>query len=489
MFGERERAAVLDSFDVASLDGDPELDRIVKFAARLCDAPFALVNLVGPEMQTFLAREGLDAKGSPTVPTSFCFHTMKAARHTVVSNATDDARFSANSFVTGDPHIRFYAGYPLISHEGAPLGALCVLAPEPREAGLTDFQREGLSVLAQAAMRRLESNRAGRAATTRETEIARTMREIADLLPAIVWSADGEGNFDYYNSRWMEVTGVAGPGSLDDWRTVIHDDDVEAVLAAWRRSVAACEPFECEYRLRNADGDWRWTLSRAIPQTASDGAVRRWYGALIDVDEGHRRSEGRDLLARELSHRIKNIFAVVASLISLRVNKHPDAREFASELIAAIRALGRAHDFVRPLEGEKGDSLHGLLAELMAPYQDESGERVRIRGGDCEIGPRAAMPLALVFHELATNAAKYGALSAERGAIEIALDCPDGNDTARVHWRERGGPEVAEPGEEGFGSRLIRMAVEGQLSGRLERRFAREGLEVDLALKSSTIRS
>ncbi|MGN3974911.1 PAS domain-containing protein [Tsuneonella sp. SYSU-LHT278] len=486
--GGSERVGVLASLDADSLNDDPELKRIVQFAARLCDAPFALVNIVGPDTQSFIAREGIEAQRSPTVPSSFCVHTMQGASRTIVPNATEDARFADNSFVTGEPHIRFYAGQPLYSREGTPLGALCVLDPNPRAEGLSAFQEEGLAVLAQAAMRRLESHRAGREAIARELESARAMREIADLLPAIIWSADSEGRFDYFNSRWREVTGTEEPRHTDDWRPAVHPDDSERVFGDWDESYKAGQVFESEYRLKQADGSFRWTLSRALAMRGPDGAVRRWYGTLTDIDASHRISESRDLLARELSHRIKNIFAVVAGLVSIRARRHDAAREFADELIDAIRALGRAHDFVRPVEGAKGDSLRGLLTELMAPYSD-GNERIAIGGKDCSIGPRAATPLALIFHELATNSAKYGALSVAGGRVSIEIDCPEGDGEAGITWREKGGPPSSGPGAEGFGSRLVQMSIEGQLGGRMERRFLPAGLEVDLTIPVSSIRS
>jgi two-component sensor histidine kinase len=359
----------------------------------------------------------------------------------------------------------------------------------PRAEGLTPTQRNGLTVLAQATMRRLQSRRLRLESKDEANERARHMREIADLVPAVVWSADAQGRFDYFNSRWVAMTGREPPVTVADWRPALHGDDVGRTLATWRKSFDAGTPFECQYRLKQGDDSWRWVLARALPVLGPDGSVVRWYGTLTDIDEGERLSQNRDLLARELSHRIKNIFAVVSGLIGLRARRHPGTQALAEELVGAIRALGRAHDFVRPLEGEKGDSLRGLLAELMAPYQDAEGTRVRIEGGDCEIGPHSATPLALVFHELATNSAKYGAFSVEGGEVEITIDCPGEEDVARIHWRERGGPEVGEPDADGFGSRLISMSVERQLSGRLTRRFEPAGIELDLEFKSSVIRT
>ena len=484
---EGDRARVLAAYGLDALQDDPELSAIVQFAARLCDAPVALVSMVESERQRFIARVGLDAAETPRSQ-SFCAHAMLGSEPMVVTDATGDPRFSDNDPVTGAPHIRFYAGAPLVCSEGVPLGALCVIGDKPRPEGLTELQREGLEVLAQAAMCRLNSHRRDLATSARATESARAMREIADLVPGIVWSADDQGNFDYFNRRWELATGAPKPSSVSEWRELVHADDADRTFAAWQASFAGGQPFESEYRLKQADGTWRWTLARALPMHDREGRVARWYGTLTDIDEGHRRSESRDLLARELSHRIKNIFAVVAGLVTLRARRVPEASDFAKELIDTIQALGRAHDFVRPMEGIKGDSLCGLLKELMAPYADGNG-RIAITGDDCVIGPRAATPLALTFHELATNSAKYGALSVAGGSVAISIDCPTSGQTAHITWRERGGPSAQHPAEEGFGSRLVRSSIEGQLGGHLERRFAEGGLEVDLAIPRGAIKS
>ena len=487
MCGEDARVTVIGSYGVDEIVDDAELAAITRFAAELAGCPIALVSLVERERQRFLARKGLDVGETPR-SLSFCAHAMLGSEPMEVPDATLDARFADNELVTGELGIRFYAGSPLVSSDGAPLGALCVIDTVPRPGGLTDLQRNGLQVLAQAVMRRLEGRREGLAATAKETESARAMREVADFLPAIVWAADGEGNFQFFNRQWEDTTGYEMPKDADGWRPVVHPDDSDAAFGAWEASFGAGEPFESEYRLRQADGNWRWTLSRALPLKNAAGVVTRWYGTLTDVDDGHRISESRDLLARELSHRIKNIFAVVAGLVSIRARRHAAAREFADELVQSIRALGRAHDFVRPMEGAKGDSLRGLLGELMAPYSS-GDDRVTIAGEDCTIGSRAATPLALIFHELATNSAKYGALSVEGGRIAITVDCLEGDDRASITWREAGGPALSEPQGEGFGSRLVQMSIEGQLGGRMERRFSPGGLEVDLSIPLASIRS
>lgn len=480
--GEEARAIIMGQYGLDSLHDDPELRQIVRFAAQLCEAPVALVSLVEKERQRFIAREGLEERETPR-PVSFCAYTMMQAEPMEVPDVRDDSRFSDNPLVTGHPHIRFYAGAPLISGEGAPLGSLCVIDTKPRPEGLTDVQREGLIVLAAGVMRRLRHRRETLTAAAKIERREKQLRTLIDSLPHIAFSLDREGKFDYLNARFDELTGAERPLKPEDWRSIIHEEDREELFAEWSKALEKDDPFDRQFRLLVVDGSWRWVELRVLPTKDEDSGRSHWFGTITDNEESHRHLQSREMLASELSHRIKNIFAVVTGLIALRARKYPEVQDFADELNATIRTLGRAHDFVRPVEGTKGDSLTELIKELMAPYVEKDSGRLVIEGADCRIGTRAATPLALIFHELATNAAKYGALSNEEGSVHVSMDC---GETTEVVWRERGAPKP-EQGAEGFGSRLVQMAVSGQLGGELERNWHEDGLEVILRLPSAMI--
>ena len=473
------RLAVLDSFDVDTLQDDPELDAIVSFAAQLCDMPVAQISLVERERQRFLAGEGLDVKETPREH-SFCDHAMRRKELMEVRDTRQSETFADNPLVTGSPNIGFYAGQPLISEEGAPLGALCVVDTKPHKDGLNDFQREGMRVLAQAVMRRLSAHREMVRATRAIAQREEQLRTLADSMPAIVWSADAAGKFDYFNQGLVDFI-----GNDDQTGAAIHPDDFERCDSAWKESLATGEPYEVEHRLKHVDGSYRWMLSRAIPARNDYGEIVRWFGTAVDIDAVHKLSESRDLLSKELAHRIKNIFAVVIGLVSLQARQQPDHKEFSDALIETLRALGRAHDFVRPAGGDTRGSLRGLLDVLFAPY---GSDRIRVDGDESAIAPRAATPLALVFHELATNSAKYGALSADGG--QVTLDVTDQPEQVNLLWRESGGPaprNTQNPDGAGFGSRLVEMSVTGQLGGSWERRFEPEGLVVELTVSKDAI--
>ncbi|UYN99746.1 MAG: PAS domain-containing protein [Devosia sp.] len=317
-------------------------------------------------------------------------------------------------------------------------------------------------------------------------------RTLADTMPQMVWSTLPDGFHDYYNARWYEFTGVpAGSTDGEGWNGMFHPDDQDRAWAVWRHSLETGEPYQIEYRLRHHSGQYRWTLGRALPIRDADGQILRWIGTCTDIHEQRRVAEERELVAQELSHRIKNIFAVLTGIVSLSARNDPSARPFADQLRHRIFALGEAHDFTRPNHDQGADGkgqLSALIARLMRPYE-EAGEsqRVRFTGEDLAIDDAAATPLALLFHELATNAAKYGALSKAGGTV--TLDGSIEGDRYVMRWTERGGPEVSQPDRvNGFGTRLIGMSVEGQMRGTLERVWHPEGLEATFSVPIDALR-
>jgi PAS domain S-box-containing protein len=493
---EATRTRVIASYDVAGARIAGQLDDLVAFAAELCAAPVALVSLVEEEYQRFLARSGTDLLCTPRSQ-SFCAHAMHGHDVMQVPDATKDPRFADNELVTGEPYIRFYAGAPLVSSEGVPLGALCVIDVAPRE-GLTPLQRDGLMILAKAAMGRLDDRRIAREQSAAEAESRRVLeasdlkfRTLADTMPQMVWSTLPDGFHDYYNARWYEFTGVpAGTTDGEGWNGMFHPDDQERAWDVWRQSLATGEPYNIEYRLRHFDGTYRWVLGRALPVRDESGQIMRWFGTCTDIHEQKLAYEEREVISQELSHRIKNIFAVISGLISFAARGKPEFAAVASDLRHRINALGRAHDFVRPHSNAsrpeaRQDSLHGLLADLFEPYQ-QGGARLIVSGDDVRIDDRSATPIALLFHELATNATKYGALGSEAGAVEVAVSA--GVETVVVTWRERGGPAVVEPaGSGGFGSQLIELSAVRQLGGTVARDWRPEGLVMEIAIPARAL--
>jgi PAS domain S-box-containing protein len=319
-----------------------------------------------------------------------------------------------------------------------------------------------------------------------------SFQQLADAMPQMVWSTLPDGAHDYYNAQWYAFTGVP-EGSTDGegWNEMFHPDDQERAWARWRHSLSTGEPYEIEYRLRHHSGEYRWTLGRALPVRDADGRVIRWVGTCTDIDDQKRIAEQNEVLSRELSHRIKNIFAVVNGLIGLSARQFPDVKPFARQLQARVAALGRAHDFVRPHSEESApksgpSTLKTLLNQLLSPYPALDEGRLVIEGDDLPVDDRGATPIGLVFHELATNASKYGALSSPEGRVRVASAVQDGR--VRLNWEEKGGPPVSgAPSGLGFGSRLTEISIVQQLRGTLERDWDRDGLRVRIELPAASL--
>jgi len=485
---EADRLAALRAYDILDTERDPAFDGIVNLIARVFDAPIGVVNLIDEGRQWFKAEVGLGVRETP-LETSFCAHALLEQDRMVIPDATADERFACNPLVTAENGLRFYAGQVLKSAEGLPIGTLCVLDTRARHEGPTALQLETLEILAAQVMAQLELRRALRLQQQSQSQF----RAVTDAMPQMVWSTLPDGFHDYYNARWYEFTGVPiGSTDGEGWNALFHPDDQERARTRWRHSLETGEPYEIEYRLRHHSGVYRWTLGRAMPIRDQSGAIVRWFGTCTDIDDLKRMEQSKELLSQELSHRIKNIFAVVSALIALSARQFPEARAFASALRTRINALARAHEFVRPHTETSRPTvgtmtLHAFLADLFQAYAAADGAaRVRLSGDDAAFDDQAATSVALLFHELATNAAKYGALSVEGGHVDLETR----NDGARfiLTWRETGGPPVAGPPERaGFGSSLATLSVEGQLGGRLERNWTAEGLCVIADLPATAL--
>jgi PAS domain S-box-containing protein len=346
---------------------------------------------------------------------------------------------------------------------------------------------EGLAgvVIDITGRKRVEQTLAEREAELEASEAR--LRTILNTMPQIVWSTLPNGDHDFFNDRWYEFTGVPhGSTDGEGWNGMFHPEDRDRARERWTRSVATGEPYEIEYRLRHHSGEYRWTLGRALPVRSAGGTIKRWFGTCTDIHELKAAEEQRELIARELSHRIKNIFAVVSSLVALSARGDPEARPFAQAVRARIDALARAHEYVRPHSPQSapehaGQTLLGLAATLLVAYEERDRARVVITGSDAPVGPHAATSFALVIHELATNAMKYGALSAPAGQVAITAEIAA--PMLLVTWRETGGPTIAgPPTRRGFGTALSERALTAQLGAEIARDWLPAGLVVRIAV-------
>jgi two-component sensor histidine kinase len=233
----------------------------------------------------------------------------------------------------------------------------------------------------------------------------------------------------------------------------------------------------------------RWISARG--QGADTGIVDRvMFGVFLDVTGRKQAEEGHELLAGEMSHRVKNLLAIAAGLTQITSRSARTTADIANELTQRLTALGRAHDLVRPLPGNEGNAalLGDLFSVLLAPYDDPGAfaGRIRVAVPRMGIGEASATTLALVVHELATNSVKHGALSAEAGTLAISSSAEE--EEVVVVWAETGGPEIENvPEMKGFGSGMILRTLSRQLGGSISYDWQPTGLVATLRMRRARL--
>ena len=256
----------------------------------------------------------------------------------------------------------------------------------------------------------------------------------------------------------------------------IHPADLERVRSAFAATRAVVGSYEIDFRILSGS-DIRWISARGQGDDA-DIADRIMFGIFLDVTQRKQAEEANELLAGEMSHRVKNLLTIASALTQITSRSAITKEDMASELTSRLMALGRAQDLIRPVPGGKREAtlLGDLVSVLLAPY-DEEGASVRIRVSvpKMNVGEQSSTTLALVMHELATNSAKYGSLSVASGTLDVSCNAQD--DEVIVMWTERGGPPIVAPTLlDGFGSKLVHRTMAAQLGGAIAFDWSEEGL-------------
>ena len=267
-----DRLSVLDSGAEASFDG------LVHAAAAICGTPIALISLIDHDRQWFKANVGLEGVSETPRAISFCAHAIEQADLFVVEDAQLDPRFATNPIVTGDPHIRFYAGAPLLLSDGSTVGTLCVIAREPLR--LTDQQREVLRQLGRTAVHLLE----GRRALLSGVGLRQEAERISSGMPIGLYATDGEGACTFTNPRWQEIYGLNLEESRGSgWADTIHPEDRSAVFAEWTQAAEEAREFEMGFRLLRRDGSLINVHSQAKAFRDPAGVITGFLGFAQDV--------------------------------------------------------------------------------------------------------------------------------------------------------------------------------------------------------------
>jgi two-component sensor histidine kinase/DNA-binding response OmpR family regulator len=246
--------------------------------------------------------------------------------------------------------------------------------------------------------------------------------------------------------------------TIENLRGMVHLEDWDGLQQTVERMSKTARTHQIEFRVLRPNGETRWCTGSAAASVDVNGKVTRVSGVTIDITDRKEAEERQTLLAREVDHRARNALAVIQSII--RLTRAKSVEDYVTAIEGRIKALARAHTLLSDSRWNGAD-LATLVGEELAPYR--TGDKVSLHGPDISLQPSTAQGLALALHELATNAAKHGALSSIKGKLSLTWQLRP--DALVLEWTESGGPLVTPPTSRSFGLRVIRASVEQQLDG------------------------
>ncbi|GJE42263.1 PAS domain S-box protein [Methylobacterium soli] len=362
---------------------------------------------------------------------------------------------------------------------------------EYRTIGLEDGIERWVAAKGQAI---IENGRAVRfigtvrdvSASRRAEQELRETEERLRLAARATNDAIWDWNLGSDHIRWNEAVQTLFGYAADEvgpsgswWKSHIHPDDRDRVKAGIYAVInGRSEHWSDEYRFLRADGSYADILDRGYVLRDERGHAVRMIGAMLDISARKRAEEHQKLLTNELQHRVKNSLALVQAIASQTFRNATDIDEAREAFAARLISLGRAHDILTQSSWTAAP-IAEVIEGSLSVHQQAGASRIRINGPNVLLGAKPALSLALALHELATNAAKYGALSIETGVVELRWHVVHEADEPRfcLTWSEHGGPRLqAPPTRKGFGSRLIERSFAAEVGGGVKLTYAPTGL-------------
>jgi two-component system CheB/CheR fusion protein len=258
---------------------------------------------------------------------------------------------------------------------------------------------------------------------------------------------------------------------VTDLVTLLDYDDITTDVAKVLRDLATVER---EVELKGANAAY---IMRIRPYRTVDNVIDGVVMTFTDISERKKADRQKSLLLAELDHRVKNILAIVSSVITRTLKTSSTPAAFATAMEGRIAAITAAHSVLTQSRGRGGASLRELLSTELAPY-DRGDQSFTIAGVDIAVTPKAGLSLAMAFHELASNAVKYGSLSTDSGTLAVSWSVShESGATLHFNWIETGGPPIAGPPSQlGFGSTLIERTLSHEMDAVVRQEFRPSGL-------------
>ena len=271
-----------------------------------------------------------------------------------------------------------------------------------------------------------------------------------------------------------------------EWRVRAHPEDRARVEEMRRQAFSKrLSEYGIEYRIFRSGGEIRWIELRSFISYTPDGSPRRVVGVNIDVTDRKRAGDQQRALVAELDHRVKNVLATVSAIVTQTQDPDSSLTDFVIALDSRIKSLARTHELLSQSHWS-GVSLAEIARRELAPY---AADNVEIDGPSVTLRAEAAQAMAMVLHELTTNAAKYGAFSDRNGRVSLRWRWLRNGSTGRlaIEWQEIGGPPVLPPSQRGYGTGVIGELIPFELGGTVELAFPADGVKCRMEIPAEWV--
>ncbi len=477
---------------------------IVDTMAELVNIPAGLIMRIdGAQLECLIASR---TPGNPFHPGDseqllgsghFCETVINSQKPLLVPNARTDPHWQHSPEVK--VNMISYLGFPLFWPDAKPFGTICILDSKDNSYSDTykrlieqfrDIVEHQLALIynestgrqrlrqSEALLNQARQREADLVASEARLRMAQTRTGVG------IWDLDLCSGALSWTAELEEIYGLEANSvrTYSDFRDRVHPDDIESLEASRDAAIRKRERYLLECRIILPSGEVRWiSTTGSASYDSITGEPIRVLGNNVDITERKRAEQHQKTLMAELDHRVKNVLARVAMLAQSTRKGSTSIDEYVGSLQGRIQSMAAAHDLLSQ-GGWQNVGLGDLVHQQLAPYA--IGSNVTITGENIVLGAAEIQALAMVLHELVTNAAKYGSLSVPNGRVYISWDRQrlDGGVKLALEWRELGGPRVAVKASSGYGTSLIRDLIPHELGGTVDLVFAPDGVSCKIAI-------
>ncbi|MDA8708184.1 PAS domain S-box protein [Hellea sp.] len=470
---EDERRTALDAYDVTGDTDDADFTDIALLAAQICETSMAMVTFLFPDGQYTKSNVGINIRGF-SQEQSFFASNVRSGKTMLVTDTQQDKRFEKSPFLADYPEIRFYAGAVIKNAMGVPLGAVCVL--DTKTGNLSSDKVKALEVLARQATRLL--NR-------RHLELAREREErlrimiMDSAIDYAIVSTDMNGTVDSWNAGAEIILGWTSEEAVGkDIDIFFTQEDEERGRSGKEMEISIKEGSAKDVRWHvRKGGEKFWADGRMMPLLDSTDTPRGFVKIVRDKTEQYYRAKRQKDLSEEIVHRLKNTVTIVQSLAKQTIRNSKTLAEAEKRVGERLTSFANAQNILLQNDWSP-ENIHTVMGAALKPHKDYA-QQLAISGPDVQLPAQQLIGFSLAIHELMTNSIKHGALTSDKGHIDISWS-HDEDDAFAFHWKETGGPDVEEPKQNGFGSKILKSITSSYFSGRSELGYKKAGFTYDL---------